>query len=147
MIAVVQRVKSCSVDIDHKTHSSINHGILVLLGIEDGDNFDDIKYCARKLINLRIFHDNTNKMNLSVQDIKGEVMVVSQFTLCGNTDKGNRPSYISAMDVNLARESYNIFLDFINSIYPNIKSGEFQEDMMITLENDGPVTLIIRSDD
>ena len=147
MIAVVQRVKSCSVDINDKTHSSINKGILVLLGIEDGDNFDDIKYCARKLINLRIFHDDSNKMNLSVQDIKGEIMIVSQFTLCGNTDKGNRPSYTSAMDVNLARELYNVFLDFIDSIYSKIKSGKFQADMMIRIENDGPVTLIVRSND
>ena len=145
MIAVVQRVNSCVVSIDNKDSSSIGVGVLVLLGIEDGDGFDDIKYCAKKLINLRIFNDNHDKMNLSVIDVNAEIMIVSQFTLCGNTKKGNRPSYVSAMDVNLAKKLYNKFLDYMNQCYSKVKSGTFQADMNIKLENSGPVTLIIRS--
>ena len=147
MIAVVQRVNSCVVIVDHKDSSSIGVGILVLLGIEDGDGFDDIKYCAKKLINLRIFNDNHGKMNLSVLDINAEIMIVSQFTLCGNTKRGNRPSYVSAMDVNLAKKLYNKFLNHMNQCYSQVKSGTFQADMNIKLHNNGPVTLIIRSRD
>ena len=146
MIAVVQRVNSCVVKIKSKDDSSIGKGILVLLGIEDGDGVIDIKYCVKKLINLRIFNDNNGKMNLSTMDIDAEIMVVSQFTLCGNTKKGNRPSYVSAMDVNLAKKLYNKFLDYMNQCYSKVKSGTFQADMNINLENDGPVTLIIRSE-
>lgn len=145
MIAVVQRVNSCLVNVDNKDSSSIGVGMLVLLGIEDGDGFDDIKYCAKKLINLRIFNDNHGKMNLSVVDINAEIMIVSQFTLCGNTKKGNRPSYMSAMDVELAKTLYDKFLDHMNKCYSKVKSGIFQADMNIKLENNGPVTLIIRS--
>ncbi len=145
MIAVVQRVNSCVVKIKNKENCSIGKGILVLLGIEDGDGVNDIKYCVKKLINLRIFNDNNGKMNLSTMDIDAEIMVVSQFTLCGNTKKGNRPSYVSAMDVNLAKKLYNKFLDYMNQCYSKVKSGTFQADMNINLENDGPVTLIIRS--
>ena len=145
MIAVVQRVNSCLVNVDNKDSSSIGVGMLVLLGIEDGDGFDDIKYCAKKLINLRIFNDNHGKMNLSVVDINAEIMIVSQFTLCGNTKKGNRPSYMSAMDVELAKTLYDKFLDYMNKCYSKVKSGIFQADMNIKLENNGPVTLIIRS--
>ncbi len=145
MIAVVQRVNSCLVSIDNQDDTSINKGILVLLGIEENDDLNDVKYCAKKIINLRIFNDNQRKMNLSVADINAEIMVVSQFTLCGNTKRGNRPSYISAMDVDVAKILYNQFLDYINQCYPNIKSGTFQADMNIALENSGPVTLIIRS--
>lgn len=145
MIAVVQRVNTCAVRIKNNNDIAIDKGVLVLLGIEANDRDEDIKYCAKKIINLRIFNDNQGKMNLSVKDINAEIMMVSQFTLCGDTRKGNRPSYISAMSVDMAKELYSQFVDYISGIYDHVKSGVFQEDMNIILENSGPVTLIIRS--
>jgi len=145
LIAVVQRVNTCAVRIKNNNDIAIDKGVLVLLGIEANDRDEDIKYCAKKIINLRIFNDNQGKMNLSVKDINAEIMMVSQFTLCGDTRKGNRPSYISAMSVDMAKELYSQFVDYISGIYDHVKSGVFQEDMNIILENSGPVTLIIRS--
>ena len=145
MIAVVQRVNACAVRIKNDNDITIDKGVLVLLGIEANDRDEDIKYCAKKIINLRIFNDNQGKMNLSVKDINAEIMMVSQFTLCGDTRKGNRPSYISAMSVDMAKELYSQFVDYISGIYDHVKSGVFQADMNISLENSGPVTLIIRS--
>ena len=145
MIALVQRVASCAVLCSGKTTSSINQGILALIGIESNDTIEDIKYITHKLIKLRIFNDSNAKMNLSVNDIDGEIMLVSQFTLCGDTRKGNRPSYINAMDVQSAETIYNDLLNYISKHYKNIKSGIFQADMDIQLTNDGPVTLFIRS--
>ena len=147
MIAVVQRVKSCDVAIDGNITSGIKSGLLVLLGIQNGDNQDDIKYISNKILKLRIFNDDQDHMNFSVGDVDGEIMVVSQFTLCGDVKKGNRPSYIDAMDVDLARGVYNSFIDYINGCYPKVENGIFQADMQINLINDGPVTLIVRSKD
>ena len=123
----------------------MNNGILALLGIENNDDEDDIKYIAHKIIKMRIFSDGQKRMNFSVGDVDGSIMVVSQFTLCGDVKKGNRPSYINAMDAQLAKEIYDSFVDYIGTCYPKIKSGTFQADMDINLVNDGPVTLIIRS--
>ena len=145
LIALVQRVKSCSVSCQEHPTSSIGQGILALIGIESKDSHEDIKYITQKLIKLRIFNDSNGKMNLSVQDIDGEMMIVSQFTLCGNTRKGNRPSYINAMDVDQAQVVYGDLLDYISSSYSHVKTGTFQADMDISLINDGPVSLIIRS--
>ena len=145
MIAILQRVTSCDVHIDNKLESSINHGILVLLGIEKDDNHDDIKYISKKILKMRIFNDNQKNMNLSVQDVDGSIMIVSQFTLCANVKKGNRPSYIDAMTINEARNVYNSFLNYMNEQYSKIKSGIFQADMEVKLVNDGPVTISIRS--
>mgnify|MGYP001070405776 FL=1 len=145
MIAIVQRVTSCDVHIDNKLVSSINHGILVLLGIEKDDNHDDIKYLSKKILKMRIFNDNQKNMNLSVQDVDGSIMIVSQFTLCANVKKGNRPSYIDAMPINEARNVYNSFLNYMNEKYSKIESGIFQADMEVKLVNDGPVTISIRS--
>ena len=145
MIAVVQRVNSCNIQIENRDDITIKKGLFVLLGIESHDTDKDIKYCAKKIINLRIFNDNQGKMNLSVKDINAEVMVASQFTLCGDTKKGNRPSYISAMNVDMAKELYSQFLDHLSGIYNHVKSGIFQSDMNIMIENSGPITLIIRS--
>ena len=147
LISVIQRVKSCDVSIGGKVKSSIQKGLLVLLGIEDGDNHDDIKYITHKIIKLRIFKDNQGRMNFSVDDVSGSVMIVSQFTLCGDVKKGNRPSYINAMDADIAKKVYDSFIDYIKGCYTKIKSGRFQADMNINLINDGPVTLIIRSRD
>ena len=145
MIALIQRVNSCEVYIENQGDSIIQQGLLVFLGIEKNDSIDDIKYCAKKIINLRIFDDNQGKMNLSVKDLDAEVMIISQFTLCGNTKKGNRPSYVTAMDVESAKIIYNQFLDYIVTLYKRIQSGTFQATMNVALENNGPVTLIIRS--
>ena len=145
LIAVVQRVKSCTVSSQKQPTSHIGQGILALIGIESEDSVEDIKYITHKLIKLRIFNDSNEKMNLSVDDINGEIMVVSQFTLCGDTTKGNRPSYINAMNVADAEGVYSDFLDYMYSHYRNVKTGTFQADMDIELINNGPVTLFIRS--
>lgn len=147
MIAVIQRVKSCEVSIGGSISSSIKSGVLVLLGIQNEDNKDDIKYISNKILKMRIFNDNQQHMNFSVCDVGGSIMVVSQFTLCGDVKKGNRPSYINAMDVGLAKEVYNSFIDYISGCYSKVKSGTFQANMKVKLINDGPVTLIIRSKD
>ena len=143
MIAIIQRVTSCDVVIDKKPTSSINHGILVLLGIEKDDNLDDIKYISKKILKMRIFNDNQKNMNLSVQDVDGSIMIVSQFTLCANVKKGNRPSYIGAMPINEARNIYNSFVDYMTEQHSKIESGVFQADMEVKLVNDGPVTIYI----
>jgi D-tyrosyl-tRNA(Tyr) deacylase len=119
----------------------------VLLGIEGGDDHDDIKYITHKIIKLRIFNDSQGRMNFSVDDVDGSIMVVSQFTLCGDVKRGNRPSYINAMDADLARGVYDSFIDYIRGCHPRVESGTFQADMNINLINSGPVTLIIRSRD
>ena len=147
MIAVVQRVKSCDVSIDGSITSSINSGLLILLGIQNGDNQDDIKYISNKILKMRIFNDNQQQMNLAVGDVDGGIMVVSQFTLCGDVKKGNRPSYINAMDVDSAKGIYNSFIDYISECYSRVESGTFQANMKVNLINDGPVTLILRSKD
>jgi len=147
LIAVVQRVKSCDVSIDGSITSSINSGLLILLGIQNGDNQDDIKYISNKILKMRIFNDNQQQMNLAVGDVDGGIMVVSQFTLCGDVKKGNRPSYINAMDVDSAKGVYNSFIDYISECYSKVESGTFQANMKVNLINDGPVTLILRSKD
>ena len=147
MIAVIQRVKSCDVSIDGSITSSINSGLLILLGIQNGDNQDDIKYISNKILKMRIFNDNQQQMNLAVGDVDGGIMVVSQFTLCGDVKKGNRPSYINAMDVDSAKGVYNSFIDYISECYSRVESGTFQANMKVNLINDGPVTLILRSKD
>ena len=145
MIAVVKRVKSCDVSIDGSITSSINSGLLILLGIQNGDNQHDIKYISNKILKMRIFNDNQQQMNLAVGDVDGGIMVVSQFTLCGDVKKGNRPSYINAMDVDSAKGVYNSFIDYISECYSRVESGTFQANMKVNLINDGPVTLILRS--
>lgn len=147
MIAVIQRVKSCDVSINGNITSSINTGLLVLLGIQNGDNQGDIKYISNKILKLRIFNDNQQQMNRAVRDVDGGIMIVSQFTLCGDVKKGNRPSYVNAMDVDLAKRVYNLFIDYICECYSKVESGTFQANMKVNLINDGPVTLILRSKD
>jgi D-tyrosyl-tRNA(Tyr) deacylase len=135
------------VSIDGSITSSINSGLLILLGIQNGDNQDDIKYISNKILKMRIFNDNQQQMNLAVGDVDGGIMVVSQFTLCGDVKKGNRPSYINAMDVDSAKGVYNSFIDYISVCYSKVESGTFQANMKVNLINDGPVTLILRSKD
>ncbi len=144
MRAVIQRVREASVIISSVEKSSIGQGLLVFLGIEDPDNHSDIDWLAGKISRLRIFSDENGLMNLSVQDIGGEILVVSQFTLFASTKKGNRPSFIGASRPETAIPLYRDFLRRLeeDSGVP-VKSGEFGADMKIRLENDGPVTIYI----
>ena len=148
MIAVIQRVCSASVVIDERTKSGISSGLVVLLGIEEQDNHEDIEWLSAKIVNLRIFNDDQGVMNVSVVDSKGEILVVSQFTLHASTKKGNRPSYIKAARPETAILRYE---EFVNSLSAKLEkpvmTGKFGADMKVSLINDGPVTIIIDSRD
>lgn len=146
MKVVIQRVKECSVTIEGEVKSKIGHGLLVLLGIEGEDTEEDISWLCKKISNLRIFGDSEGKMNLSVMDIKGELLVVSQFTLQASTKKGNRPSYIRAAKPDFAIPMYEKFTQELALVsYTKVQTGEFGADMKVALLNDGPVTIIIDS--
>jgi len=142
--AVIQRVSKASVHIDGKIKSAIDTGLLILLGIEDADNKEDIEWLCSKIINLRIFNDENGVMNLSVKDINGNIILVSQFTLHASTKKGNRPSYIKAAKPDVAIPMYaNMILKLQDDLGKPIQTGEFGADMKVELVNDGPVTIII----
>jgi D-aminoacyl-tRNA deacylase len=144
--AVIQRVSSSSVEIDGKIVSQIQKGLLVLVGIEDSDNQEDIIWLTSKIINLRVFADENNVMNLSVKDVNGEIIVVSQFTLHASTKKGNRPSYIKASKPEIAIPLYESFVKQIETeLGKKVQTGIFEADMQVALVNDGPVTIIIDS--
>lgn len=144
MVAVIQRVSEASVKIDGVTKSSIQKGLLILLGIEDADLSEDITWLAGKVVNLRIFDDDQGVMNLSVKDINGDIIVVSQFTLHASTKKGNRPSYLKASKPDIAVPLYESFLKELEVTFGKaVQSGEFGADMKVGLINDGPVTIII----
>ena len=144
MRAVIQRVSKASVTIDHKIYSQINNGLLVLLGIEDADTAEDIEWLAGKIISLRIFNDENGVMNVSVKDIGGDILVVSQFTLHASTKKGNRPSYIKASKPEFAIPMYEKFiLQLNNGLGKQVHTGIFAADMKVDLCNDGPVTIVI----
>lgn len=144
MKVVVQRVKSSSVTIDNKLYNSINKGLMVLVGFTEGDNTSDIDYIVKKIVNLRIFDDENGIMNKSIIDIKGSILSISQFTLYADTKKGNRPSYINALNGNIATKLYDEFNNKLKS-FVNTKTGIFGSDMQVSLINDGPVTIIIDS--
>ena len=144
MRVVIQRVSQASVTIDGKIKSSIGHGMLLLLGVEDTDNQEDIDWIVKKVCQLRIFNDNSGVMNLSIEDTGGEVLVVSQFTLMASLKKGNRPSYIRASGPAHAVPVYEKFIEKMSErLGKPVGSGEFGADMKVTLVNDGPVTIII----
>jgi len=146
MRVIIQRVSEASVKIDGEIKSAIQIGFLVLLGIEIEDTTDDADYLIQKLINLRVFSDQDGKMNLSLTDVKGDLLIVSQFTLHAVTKKGNRPSYIKAARPEQAIPLYEYFLSKTKSQFSGkVFSGEFGADMKIALINDGPVTIIIDS--
>ena len=146
MRVVIQRVSSASVNIDNKLYSDINQGLLVLLGIEEKDDQSDIDWLCKKINGLRIFNDSDNFMNLSIQDINGEVLVVSQFTLHASTKKGNRPSFIKSAKPGIAEPLYQQFIGCLQQfIGKPIRTGKFGADMQVTLTNDGPVTILIDS--
>src|SRR6185503_5918200 len=144
MRAVIQRVSKASVTIDGKIHSQINEGLLVLLGIEDADTADDIEWLSGKIVNLRIFNDDNGVMNVSVVEKKGEILLVSQFTLHASTKKGNRPSYIRASKPDVAIPLYEQMVKQLGiDLGKDVKTGMFAADMKVELLNDGPVTIII----
>ena len=142
MRAVIQRVSKASVTINNKTKSSIESGLLVLLGIEDADRDEDIEWLSSKIVNLRIFADENGVMNKSILDIDGEILVVSQFTLHASYKKGNRPSYIYAAKPDIAIPLYEYFCkELSNALGKEIGTGEFGADMKVELLNNGPVTI------
>ena len=145
MIALVQRVVTASITIDEKVYSKINQGLLILLGIHNNDNQTDADYLCKKIRNLRIFLDSNNKMNLSVIDIKKEILLVSQFTLYGKCDKGNRPSFIESAPSSHAKPLYDYIINQFKNYKISIQTGQFGANMQVNLVNDGPVTLIINS--
>lgn len=143
MIAVIQRVSEASVKIDGEIKSQIDLGLLLLIGIEEADNSEDIEWLSKKIVNLRIFSDSEDKMNESLLDVNGELLVVSQFTLHALTKKGNRPSYIKAARPEVAIPLYEQFVKELEKYGRPVKTGEFGADMKVGLINDGPVTIII----
>lgn len=145
MRLVVQRVKECSVEVKSKVVGLIDFGLLAYLGIEKGDTVKDLDYLVKKLICLRVFKDDQGVMNLAVSDINGSIMVISQFTICADTRKGNRPSYNNAEKPVIAKSYYLKFIEKLKESGLNIQSGQFQEDMKVLYINDGPVTILIDS--
>ncbi len=143
MKVLIQRVKEASVTIDNKLYSQINAGILALVGIEKGDTAEQIEKMAAKLVNLRIFPDENDKMNKSILDIKGEMLVVSQFTLCGNCKKGTRPSFDNSAPPETANKLYEDFVEKIKSLEIKVGTGKFGAMMDVALINDGPVTFML----
>ena len=144
MRTVIQRVSSSSVVIDGACHGEIGRGMNVLIGIEDGDTDEDIEWLCHKIVNLRIFDDDGGVMNLSVRDVDGDILVISQFTLYASTKKGNRPSYIKAARPEISIPLYEKFLLRLENILGKpVKKGIFGADMKVTIVNDGPVTILI----
>lgn len=146
MRVVIQRVSEASVTINREVKCSIGNGLVILFGIEENDSHEDIEWLCGKIIRLRIFGDENGAMNLSVKDIDGEIIVVSQFTLHASTKKGNRPSFIKAAKPNFAIPMYNKFVSQLEQgLGKKVHTGEFGADMKVELINDGPVTICIDS--
>lgn len=145
MRAVVQRVKEADVSVDDKITGSINKGLMVLLGVEDGDTEADALYMADKITGLRIFEDEEGKMNLSIKDVGGDILAVSQFTLLGDARKGKRPSFSKAARPDEANRLYRHFIDLVNERDVKTEEGVFQAEMLVRIYNDGPVTILLDS--
>lgn len=145
MIALLQRARNARVDIDGSTVGQIQHGLVILLGVFENDDEPDADYLAEKSANLRIFNDDDDKMNLSVKDVNGSVLVISQFTLCADTKKGRRPSYFNSADPDKATRLYEYFMDQMRNQDLPVESGEFGAMMDVHLVNEGPVTIILDS--
>ena len=144
MRVVIQKVTQASVSIENQTVASIDKGLLVLVGIEDGDTNEDIAWLSSKIVNLRVFDDDNGVMNLSVKEVEGEVLIVSQFTLHASTKKGNRPSYIKAARPEVAISIYEAFIKQVETLLgKRVPTGQFGAMMQVSLCNDGPVTILI----
>ena len=145
MKIIVQRVNFAEIFVNNKFKGKIQKGIVAYIGITNGDSVKDIDFCIDKLINLRIFDDESGKLNLSVKDINGNLLIVSNFTIYGNTEKGRRPSYADSAPASEAYEIYNLFVKKLEQTGIRFETGEFGQYMRIVSENDGPVNLIIDS--
>lgn len=145
MRAVIQRVKRAEVKVEGESVAKIEKGILALVGVELGDSEDDVNWLASKVAELRIFEDSEQKMNLSVKDVGGSILVVSQFTLLGDCRKGRRPSFDKAAPPNVAESLYLLFVDKLKSLGIDVQTGRFAKKMEVELVNDGPVTLLLDS--
>lgn len=146
MRAVIQRVTSSKVSVDNKVIGSINKGFNILVGFSTEDTVQDLNYIKDKVLNLRVFEDNNKKMNLSVLDVEGEILVISQFTLYGDCRKGRRPNFMNAMSPDKAIDLYNEFIKIMKDSKIKIETGEFGADMKVDIQNDGPVTILIDSE-
>lgn len=147
MIAVIQRVKEASVSISGQIYGSCNRGLMILLGVAKGDTEKDAQLLAAKISKLRIFCDENGKMNLSVKDIDGEALVVSQFTLLANYKKGNRPDYFGAAEPTIANPLYEYFVELMRKEVKHVGTGVFGADMHVVIHNDGPVTIVMDSNE
>ena len=143
MRVVIQRVNHAQVDIDQKTVGKIKRGFLLLVGLKDGDDLTVVKKAADKIAKMRIFEDENGKTNLSLKDVDGEILSVSQFTLLANTKKGNRPSFVEAMRPPKSKELWEDFNKELESKGFHVETGEFGADMQVSLENDGPFTIVL----
>lgn len=141
MKLVIQRVLDASVSVDNKIIGKINKGLLIFLGIEQTDTEDMLEKYAQKLVKIRIFEDENGKTNLSLKDINGELLIISQFTLCADCSHGNRPSFINAMQPDVAKSMYQQFIALCEKEIPVVEHGEFGADMKVSLVNDGPFTI------
>ncbi len=146
MRVVVQRARQAKVTVDGKVTGAIEHGLMLLVGITHEDTVKDLEYCAKKVANLRIFEDEQGKMNLSIKEVGGSILSISQFTLYGETKKGNRPSFIEAARPEVAEPLYHQFNQILRETYEiQVETGIFGADMKVDIKNDGPVTLIVES--
>ena len=146
MRAVVQRVKEADVSVENKITGKIGRGLMVLIGVEDGDEVKDVSYIAKKIANLRVFEDENGVMNKSVMDIGGEILAVSQFTLLGDARSGNRPGYTKAARPEEANNLYRKVIDELQEQFGlHVEEGVFQTDMLVRIYNDGPVTILLES--
>jgi D-tyrosyl-tRNA(Tyr) deacylase len=147
MKLLVQRVSSAKVDVDSKTVGKINNGFLVLIGVTHTDTREIADYLVKKLCNLRVFKDENSKMNLSIKDVDGELLIVSQFTLYADCHHGNRPSFVNSAKPDMANELYEYFVEKCRKEVKNVETGIFGADMKVSLLNDGPVTIMLEKED
>lgn len=147
MKIVIQKVKSAKVEVDHDIVGEINQGYCLLVGLEEGDTIEDVKRAAQKISTLRLFEDKEGKINLSIKDVDGDILSISQFTLAGDVRKGNRPSFINALKPDVAKELYEDFNQELRNLGHHVETGVFQAHMNVIIDNDGPVTLILEVKD
>lgn len=145
MKAVIQRTSEAKVEVGHQVKGQIGRGLMLLIGVEDADTEEDVDYLVRKISKMRIFNDHEGKMNLSLQDIGGSILSISQFTLHADTKKGNRPSFIGAGEPDYAQKLYELLNKKLRAENIIVETGEFGADMQVHLTNDGPVTILIDS--
>lgn len=143
MRVVIQRVNQASVKIEEKVVGQINRGLLLLVGLKEGDNSETVKRAASKIAKMRIFADENGKTNLGIKEVNGQILSVSQFTLLANTQKGNRPSFVHAMKPPKSKELWQEFNHSLTQLGLTVKTGEFGADMKVNLENDGPFTIVL----